>query len=167
MANQYGKDFDPLKCLNCGKEQPRKCFSYNDRTLGSKSGYRSICKKCSRNLKTIEIRNRDWKYRANEVIYMNAKARAKKANIEFSIERTDIIIPNVCPILGIKLFRENKETWYHAPSIDRIDNKKGYTKDNIMIISRRANILKKDASLEELVAIGKFYEHLLSIRKSS
>jgi hypothetical protein len=53
----------------------------------------------------------------------------------------------------------------NAPSIDRIDNNKGYTKDNIMVISRRANILKKDATFDELITIGKFYERLLSGQK--
>jgi hypothetical protein len=96
---------------------------------------------------------------------MNAKARAKRSGLPFDIERKDVIIPDVCPVLGIKLFRESKDTWKNAPSIDRIDNTKGYTKDNIMIISRRANILKKDASLDELIKIGKFYEHFLLVKQ--
>jgi hypothetical protein len=162
MANQYGKNFKPLICIVCNKEQPRSCFSYNDRDLGAKSGYRNTCKKCNRNAKSVAIRNRDWKYRANEILYMNAKARSKKTGLEFSITRDDIKIPDVCPVLGIKLFREDKKTWHHAPSIDRIDNNKGYVKDNIMVMSRRANILKKDANISELIMIGKFYEHFLS-----
>jgi len=166
MANQYGKNFDPLICDTCKKQQPRSCFSYNDRELGAKSGYRTTCKKCNRNAKCKEIRDRDWKYRSNEVMYMNAKTRAKRYGMEFDLQRSDIIIPNECPVLGIKLFRESKETWNNAPSIDRIDNTKGYTKDNIMVISRRANILKKDATFDELVKIGKFYEHLLLTRRS-
>ena len=167
MANQYGNNFEPLIFDVCNKQQPRSCFSYNDRELGAKSGYRTTCKKCNRNAKCKEIRDRDWKYRANEVLYMNAKARAKRTGLEFDLERSDINIPDVCPVLGIKLFRESKKTWHNAPSIDRIDNTKGYTKDNIMVISRRANILKKDATFEELVKIGNFYEHLLHSRKSS
>lgn len=166
MANQYGKNLKPIKCEICEKEQARRFFSYNNRNIGSKSGYKTICKKCSRNAKSVEIRNRDWKYRANEILYMNAKARAKKTGIQFDLKREDIIIPDICPVLGIKLFREDKKTWHHAPSIDRIDNNKGYTKENIMIISRRANILKKDATIQELITIGKFYEHFLSSRKS-
>jgi hypothetical protein len=162
MSNQYGNNLEPIKCVVCGEEKARRFFSYNDRNLGAKSGYRNTCKRCSRNAKAIEIRNRDWKYRSVDVIYMNAKSRAKKANIEFNICKSDIVIPEFCPVLGIRLFRESKETWFHAPSIDRIDNTKGYTKDNIMIMSRRANILKKDATFEELIMIGKFYEHFLS-----
>ena len=78
MANQYSKTSEPIICDVCEKQQPKSCYSYNNRTLGAKSGYREVCKKCSRNAKVREIRERDWKYRSNEVIYMNAKARAKR-----------------------------------------------------------------------------------------
>ena len=160
--NQYGPPKENIICTECSQSLKVSKFSLVDKYDITK-GYRTICKKCSRNKKEIEIRNRDWKYRANEIMYMNAKARAKRSNIEFTIEREDIIIPDYCPVLGIKLYREGKDTWMNAPSIDRIDNKKGYTKDNIMVISRRANILKKDATFDELVKIGKFYEHFLPV----
>ena len=41
-------------------------------------------------------------------------------------------------------FREN------SPSIDRIDSTKGYTPDNIQIISWKANRIKGYASVQEL-----------------
>jgi hypothetical protein len=41
-------------------------------------------------------------------------------------------------------FREN------SPSIDRIDSTKGYTPDNIQIISWKANRIKGYATLQEL-----------------
>lgn len=160
MSNQYGQTPQPIKCIKCGKDKARRFFSYNNRNLGATSGYRNICKPCSRAKKEKERRDRDWKYRANEILYMNAKSRAKKSGIPFDIKREDVIIPDVCPVLGIKLFRESKESWRNAPSIDRINNDGGYTKDNIMIMSRRANILKKDATIDELIMIGNFYRDL-------
>jgi len=89
---------------------------------------------------------------------MNSKARAKKSGIGFSISEEDIIIPENCPVLGIPLHRCQKDNWNNSPSIDRIDNSKGYTKDNIVIVSRRANILKKDATIEELQKLASFYQ---------
>lgn len=44
-------------------------------------------------------------------------------------------------------FRDN------SPSIDRIDSTKGYTRDNIQIISWKANSIKRNASLEELILL--------------
>jgi len=37
-----------------------------------------------------------------------------------------------------------------TPSVDRFDNTKGYTRDNIRVISLRANLLKKDATVDEV-----------------
>jgi len=85
-----------------------------------------------------------------------AKYRAKKKELEFSLRLEDIIVPEYCPVLGIKLqLLENEMN--SSPSLDRIDNTKGYTKDNILVISYRANTLKRDATKEELKKISEYY----------
>jgi len=53
----------------------------------------------------------------------------------------------------------------NSPSIDRIDNKLGYTKDNIRIISYKANTLKNDSSIEEYTNIFNFYKNLLTSKR--
>ncbi len=89
-------------------------------------------------------------------MYTGAKCRAKKKNIEFSISKEDIIIPDVCPILGISIKR-NEQSGFHSdsPSLDRINPDKGYTKDNIRVISNRANLLKSNATIKELELVYK------------
>jgi hypothetical protein len=37
-----------------------------------------------------------------------------------------------------------------TPSIDRIDPKKRYVKDNIIVVSMRANRIKSDATVDEI-----------------
>lgn len=83
-----------------------------------------------------------------------AKCRAKRDGIEFNLIKSDVVIPTHCPILGIPIKR-NIGSGFHndSPSLDRIHNTKGYTKDNIRVISNRANLLKCDATLEELELI--------------
>jgi hypothetical protein len=81
-----------------------------------------------------------------------AKARAKQKNLEFSLTREDIIIPEFCPYLKVKL---EKGHFKYTPSIDRIDSTKGYTKDNIQIISKQANAMKWDSNPEELIQFAK------------
>jgi hypothetical protein len=44
--------------------------------------------------------------------------------------------------------------------LDRVDNTKGYVKGNVIVVSRRANVLKKDATLNELRQLADYYEHL-------
>jgi hypothetical protein len=81
----------------------------------------------------------------------NAKVRAQQQGLEFDLELSDIIIPAVCPVLGIPIKRDNTRLDKDAaPSLDRIDNAKGYVKGNVWIISFRANAIKRDASLDEL-----------------
>lgn len=89
-------------------------------------------------------------------LYRQVKSRALKFNIPFDLEVTDIIIPENCPYLEVKLTRTQGQgrVWTNA-SIDRIDPDKGYTKGNIEIISLKANVMKNNASKEELVTFSK------------
>ncbi len=88
-----------------------------------------------------------------------ARNRAKRRGLEFTITVDDIQIPEKCPVLGIPLtFEPGRGAHESSPSIDRIDNTKGYTPDNIVIISWRANRLKSDATMAELKAITHFYK---------
>ena len=88
-----------------------------------------------------------------------AKANAKKRELEFNLTKEDIVIPEYCPILKVKLSKKKGNIKY-SPSIDRINNSKGYIKGNVMIISTRANLMKNDASLEELKAFAQYYTNL-------
>lgn len=83
-------------------------------------------------------------------LLVKARNRAKNKNIECSIDESDIIIPDVCPLLGIPLVKGKGNPAAGSPSVDRIDPSKGYVKGNIWVISWRANKLKSDASLDEL-----------------
>ena len=97
-----------------------------------------------------------WRDRNPErYMWITAKKRAKKKNIKFAIESTDIHIPTHCPWLGIKLAKVGSGKRSYGPSIDRMDNSKGYTPDNIEVTSCRANGLKSDATLDELILMGK------------
>jgi hypothetical protein len=145
-------------CGECNQSLNLNKFSLIEK-WNINSSTRDICKKCSAKLNEKNRKNRDWKFDAKKVLYDNAKQRAKKSNIEFTLTKEDVIIPDTCPVFGFVLKREDRETWMCAPSIDRIDNTRGYVKDNIIIVSRRANILKKDATINELIKLANYYEH--------
>lgn len=160
-ANQNGPAKRRRKCKGCSNLLSYSSFSYIDK-FNIKGGKRKICKRCSKNKVERERRERTWKHDVKRIMLNNARQRAKNANIDFKITTDDFEIPYECPVLGIKLYRCSRDNWKNSPSIDRIDNSKGYIPNNIMVISRRANILKKDATLEELVLIGKFYADFCS-----
>jgi hypothetical protein len=45
-------------------------------------------------------------------------------------------------------------------SIDKIVPALGYVKGNVIIVSNRANIIKNNATPEEILAVGFFYKNL-------
>ena len=98
-----------------------------------------------------------------EIIHKRLKGSAKKRNIEFDLSVSDIDdigIPITCPILGIRLAFNRVKQLDNSISFDRIDSSKGYTRDNIIIISNRANRLKSDATIQELQQISSYYMNL-------
>ena len=84
-------------------------------------------------------------------LWSRAKYRAKQKGREFTITKEDIVIPDICPLLGTPI---------QSPSLDRIDSSKGYIKGNVWVISNRANTLKNDATLTELKTLVENLEML-------
>jgi hypothetical protein len=95
---------------------------------------------------------RDRQRRRALHLWRAAKVRATQRGLEFTISVEDLVIPPVCPVLGIPIVVEasNKVALPGAPSVDRIDNSRGYTPDNVRVISFRANTIKRDSTLEEM-----------------
>ena len=90
------------------------------------------------------------------------KSKCKAKGIPFDLDVTDVIPPDFCPVLGIKLELHNQGSGYHvdSASVDRIDPTKGYTKGNVRVISARANLLKNDATSDELRLVLKDLEEI-------
>ena len=83
-----------------------------------------------------------------------SRARAKTKGREHALTKQDLfdLYPedNKCPIFGFELQWNSAGFRETSPSIDRIDSTKGYTKDNVQIISWKANRIKGYASVEDL-----------------
>ena len=133
------------------------------------------------NIEKIQIRTKKYREKNKEhikkyqteyknnnqikLMLLRAYQRAKKRGYDFTITKYDIIIPEKCPALGIELKYNNKPQMPSSPSLDRLDSAKGYTKENINVISGRANIIKSDATFEEFEAIYKWWKAELAKRK--
>ena len=96
----------------------------------------------------------------------SARQNARKHGREFAIAVADLHWPDVCPVLGIRL-NYGKSTngllSYDTPSLDRHDHAKGYVKGNVVVMSWRANMLKRDASLDEIAML---FEYLRKTRSN-
>lgn len=105
-----------------------------------------------------------------KILLLSAKHRSIKKGISCTIVEKDILIPAICPVLGIsieKVFNANgkRGACPSAPSLDRIDNTKGYEIGNIQVISNKANSMKNSASPRELIQFAYWviltYGHLM------
>ena len=84
------------------------------------------------------------------IMLSNAKKRALKKGLEFTLTKEDIIIPEICPVLKVQFVIGTRDNYDFTPTIDRIDNSKGYTPDNIQIITNKANSMKNSADFKML-----------------
>jgi hypothetical protein len=140
------------KCTKCGESKLVEKFG-SDKS--KKDGLHSHCKKCK-----AQDQQRRINCNRGKNLLTVVKARAKKKGLDFNLEEEDIIIPAKCPVLGepLKVNIGGKCNSPNSPTLDRIDNNKGYVKGNVQIISWRANKIKADASLEELLKIVAYME---------
>lgn len=84
-------------------------------------------------------------------LWESTKRSAVTRNLEHSISLNDIVIPEFCPILGIKLSASGQAN--NSPSVDRVNSTIGYVPGNVRVISMRANRLKDDGTIEEFEKI--------------
>lgn len=87
------------------------------------------------------------------------KQSARLKGLDFNLTKEDIVIPTICPVLGIPLYKDGSKG-ANTPSVDRIKPELGYVKGNILIVSLLANRIKTNATAEQILAVGKFYAEL-------
>ena len=82
-------------------------------------------------------------------MWNRAKKRAKQHGLAFDLPREDIPIPNLCPVLDIRL-EVGPVRAPGSPSLDRIEPATGYIVGNTRVVSDQANRLKGNLTLEQL-----------------
>jgi hypothetical protein len=154
-------------CGHCKVDKPLTDYTKNNAAgdgLQSKCRFCDIAYQAKRRIENPEKRiayekiylkkkRQDFEFRLNMLLNAS-KQRARNKNREHTITVEDVkaIYPQdgCCPIFGMKLEFNNAGFRETSPSIDRIDSTKGYTPDNIQIISWKANRVKGYATLQEL-----------------
>lgn len=134
--------------------------------------YRKICIERSRKWR-IENKERIEKYKENLrekdpimfaalMLFRNAKRRAGKRGLEFSLPLdwiVDALNKGRCCITGIPfdLFLEHrgKHSSPWSPSLDRIDSRQGYTKDNVQVVVWAYNHAKMDFTHYTVITLAK------------
>jgi len=150
-----------------------KPFSEFNKETRAKDGRRSECRKCERKQRREYYRSgrQAAATRANPEscqlsnMVKKSKMRAKEKNLAHDIDieyLRSLGLPSHCPYLGIKLrwkvqagLGVKAKPFPESPSLDRIDSSKGYVKGNVIIVSHRANSIKRDADEQELYKLAR------------
>ena len=160
--NKNFNDFRKVNPLMTGPNKGKK-FGWTDAKGNTRF---SICKNC-------ENSGFMKRYRSNPYhqLFHNFKKRASLAGVPFELtkdEMKDIFkkSKDTCPVFGFKYEKNaTKDNRDHAPSLDRIDPKKGYTKENTIVVSMLANRIKTDAKIEDIGKVFNFYRKLIKTKK--
>ena len=126
--------------------------------MPSRKEYYVDYRKKLRDINTYEDITMKW---LNYKIYR--VKRQKKSNVSFTLTAKQLLelIPKdlKCPVFKTK-FTFGRDNLLHNLSLDRIDNNKGYEKDNVVVVSTRANIMKSSGTVKEMYQVADFYYEL-------
>lgn len=160
----------------CNMCQEHKALFEFSKNKSSKDGLQYRCRSCdntyqvNRRNKNKEAtlqygreyqsrRRQNFEYRL-KMLLNASKQRAALKNREHTLTLEDIkeLYPKdgKCPVFGFDLEFNSAGFRETSPSIDRIDSTKGYTRDNVQIISWKANRLKAYATVEDLEILVAF-----------
>jgi hypothetical protein len=138
-------------CSHCGEDKPLSDF-HNDKS--SKDGLTYNCKKC---IKEIFYEFRQQK--PERVIYYGMVKRSKKKGWdmpEWTPEDIRVKIEGCCEVTGLPFNLDFTPSDHHCeksafkPSPDRIDNSKGYTKDNVRWVVFIFNMMRASFPDEDI-----------------
>jgi hypothetical protein len=163
-------------CPRCNETKPPQAFA---RRGPQKQYLQSWCKKCQVARKKWRYAN-DSAFRQKHnvrsgalqrkkrlagdvaiqarMLIAQAKYRAKRAGLPFDLQLNDVLphLSGRCPVFGTPFeMRCGKDDAYKptAPTLDQFVPRAGYTRENVRVISFRANVLKRDATAAELQSI--------------
>lgn len=146
-------------CKECAVKRVQRCPNRAETILKSNINKKIRSTADSEYKEKLKSHNRNYEHSERGIIKSmlnNARRRASLFDLEYNLEPEDIILPEVCPILKHKLEIGTVGGSKYSYSLDRIDPTKGYVKGNVQVISRLANAMKNNASIEELKLFAQY-----------
>ena len=118
-----------------------------------------------------EYKKRYWKEQISNTekglcirMRKESKNRARETGLDHNITTQYLLelwekSGKTCPVFKVKFIIDStKKDRRYKPSLDRIDNEKGYIKGNVMFISWKANTMKSNANAKELIKFSKWVD---------
>lgn len=135
-------------CQSCGVEKQRDQFPVrNDRS----GRLRPYCKDCAKNAQRARYayhrKANPFKHKATRV-----KNRASSLGVPYDLdeEYLESIWTGTCPVLKTPISISGDRSDEYTAELDRFDPSKGYTKGNVVFLSRKANRIKNNSDVEIL-----------------
>ena len=140
------------KCIKCNKEKPLNEFSKNGFRNGLQTR-RAQCKECY---------NSNWKYRLMSTL--SGRIAKNQKMPDGRIKKTHMVDHNINGTFLESLKKEQNGMCYwlnipidftikdklRKPSLDRLDNSKGYEIGNVVLTTVFANTGRRDATIKEM-----------------
>lgn len=154
------------KCEGCNEEKP-----YSEYYRNSKGRFQSFCKSCcqekerlrKRMVPAAKLRSNFSDYRKKKrgaILFNQAKNRAKMKGLSFTLTESDKmriqkqIWDGRCEVTGLPFNLEGGKTW-DSPSLDRIDNSKGYEPGNVRVVLYCVNVMSNTWGPNKIIEISK------------
>jgi len=154
-------------CNECGMLKPLSEFYKASTSLG---GYRTKCKTCccrrerkaKKRKNPHQLKDAFIQYRRTnraKALSVVARYRAKKKGVPFTLTETTIkelqrtIDIGCCELTGIPFNLDGGKTW-DSPSLDRIDNAKGYEPENVRVVLYCVNVMANLWGPQKIIEIS-------------
>ena len=143
-----------MLCVGCLTEQNDSNFPVRADRSGR---LRPYCRSCARDIQRVRYakhrRESPFKLRCSK-----ARSRSQFLRVPFDLtpEYLQKIWTGVCPAFNIKLDLQTDRTQEHAAELDRLVPSLGYVQGNVAWLSRKANRIKNNVSLDELESLVKW-----------
>ncbi len=112
-------------------------------------GLNTHCKECRKPKSKAGYAEQTLEYK----MFHGAKARSRKNGIPFDMKIEDIVIPEVCPVFGTEFVSNDPD---RCATLDRISPRWGYISGNLAVISGKANRMKSNGTLEDILDLAEW-----------
>jgi hypothetical protein len=127
-------------CSGCCETKSTNCFTRKKHGKGKGTSWNWLCKACESKIKHFKLRSHKMGY-------------ACDLNIAWYREKLQA---GVCEITGLPFQKWGTSLHkLYAPSVDRIDNSKGYMRDNCRMILYGINALKGEGTDQDMETIAR------------
>jgi hypothetical protein len=142
------------KCSKCGEVKPFTDF-YTEKRATDK--LTSACKRC---VYSAQLRYREKSFFMTT--HHNKASQCRRSDIPYDLDADylESIWTESCPVFGFSLTPRGDRSLDSSPHLDRIDPNKGYVRGNVAFISRKANLIKSNATAEDVL---KVYNYMKSV----